>query len=243
MNCYNFLQNEEELKKFHETVLPELQKDECFFLMSSARNKYLTPEQKEVYQLRKGSDMLKRVLVDRSSYDSFKRRVMDMCVPEGFYVDSKGLPLPFNVFTVYITPNPRSIRKALVKVGQNILETLHNVENPINLDSLIYSEVHKSIGRKIFLDADIDMDQSEDFQTILGYVKDILKESKTHVVKTHGGAHVLIDTREIDPKVKNTFYKDLQSLNEKIKSEIEFKSDTMVPLPGSVQGGSYPRMI
>jgi hypothetical protein len=93
MECYDFLRDEAELERFYSTILPQLEKDEVFYLMLGARNKYLKEEEKGQYNMN-GSDMIRRVTVRKNDFKEFKNKILDFCVPKGRYTDKNGNPLP-----------------------------------------------------------------------------------------------------------------------------------------------------
>ena len=115
-----------------------------------------------------------------------------------------------------------------------------------NLDQIVLSAIHKSPSRKPFMDFDIDVKDPTNFEHTLKMVKRHLGKTKYHVIKTRGGAHVLVDKTTLDPNIKHTFYQgiknDFKNMREvyTIDGEIENLSDTMIPIPGCVQGGNVP---
>ena len=242
MKYHNFLLDEDELKKFHELILPELGQDECFFVMIGARRKYLTDEQKELYNLN-GSDMLKRVTVRSNKYQVLKDAILELCCPEDRYRDKNGLNIPHNAFTLYITPNARDARRASVGVVQKMTEALLNPNTPLKLENMMLSEIHKYSTNKVWMDFDVDPKDRDNLDNILESLYDRLGASEYETVITRSGAHVLLKKSEIDPKVKATFYKSVQQLSNAMEGEIEIKGDTMLPVPGCSQGGRFPYIM
>ena len=244
MECYNFLLDEDELKKFHSTILPDLGQDEVFYLMLGARNKYLTEEEKGIYNMN-GSDMIKRVTVRSNKYEELRDKVLDFCVPKGRYKDKNGLALPEHSFTLYITPNARDVKRASVSVVQKITEALLNPNTPLKLENMMLSEIHKYSTNKVYMDFDVDPKGKDDLNYILEEIYKELGNSKYHVVKTRSGAHVLLEKSTIDPKVKNTFYKYISGMRHRLilEGDVEVKGDTMLPVPGCAQGGKMPYIM
>jgi hypothetical protein len=242
MECYEFLIDEEELRKFHSTILPQLGQDEVFYLMLGARNKYLTDEEKPIYNMN-GSDMIKRVTVRSNKYEEFRDKVLDFCVPKGRYRDKNDKPLPEHSFTLYVTPNPRDVRRASVGVVQKITEGLLNTNTPLKLENMMLSEIHKYSTNKVWIDLDVDPKGDDDLLKTLERLRVILGDTEYITVKTRSGAHMLVKKETIDPRIKNTFYKDIQSLSDTMEGEVEFKGDTMLPVPGCAQGGKMPYIL
>jgi hypothetical protein len=140
-----------------------------------------------------------------------------------------------------VTPY-QNIRASLGVVNK-ITEGLLNTDTPLNMENMVLSEIHKSCTRKIYADVDIDPKGDDDLDLVLNEVLEIMGNSLTRTIKTHSGVHVLINKAEIDPKVKNTFWKALQGVSDRMDGEVEFKGDTMLPVPGTTQGGKIPRII
>ena len=242
MRSYEFLRDEEELKKFHDTILPQLGPDEVFYLMLGARNKYLTEEEKGVYNMN-GSDMIRRVTVRSNEFSELRDKVLDFCVPVGRYKDKNGLSLPEHSFTLYITPNPRNVRRASVGVVQKITDGLLNPNTPLKLEHMVMSEIHKNSTNKVYMDFDVDPKGNDDLAQVLKVVYAKLGDSYYHTIKTRSGAHVLLKKEGMDPFLKHCFYKKIQELSASMEGEIEIKGDTMLPVPGCSQGGMFPYIV
>ena len=242
MECYNFLLDEDELKKFHSTVLPELGQDEVRYLMVGSRRKYLTDAEKLIYNCN-GTDMLKRVTIRSNKYEALRDGVLDFCVPKGRYRDKNGLSLPETSFTIYITPNARDVRRASVGIVQKITEGLLNPNTPLKLENMVLSEIHKYSSNKVYLDLDVDPKGDDDLMKTLETLYMILGDTEYVTVKTRSGAHVLVKKETIDKKIKNTFYKDVQKLSATMEGEIEWIGDSMTPLPGCIQGNHMPYLM
>jgi hypothetical protein len=239
MESYNFLIDEEELKKFHSVILPQLGQDEVFYLMLGARNKYLNEEEKGIYNMN-GSDMIRRVTVRSNDFEEFKDKVLDFCVPQGRYKDKNGLPLPLHSFTLYVTPNPRDSRRASVGIVQKITEGLLNANTPLRLENMVLSEIHKYSTNKVWIDLDVDPKEGDILSDVLNKIETILGETDSVTVKTRSGAHVLVKKETIHHSIKHTFYKEIKDLSDSMYGEVEFKGDTMLPVPGCAQGGMMP---
>ena len=149
--------------------------------------------------------------------------------------------IPPHAFAVYITPNPRSCKKAAVRIITELAEGLGEGRS-FRLESLVKTQIHRSVSRKLYLDLDVDPAGADDWQTVVAKAKTILGETPSHVVRTRGGAHVLVQTQQLDKSVKRTFYKQLQELGKGMTGLLEVRGDAMVPIPGTVQGGATVRL-
>lgn len=238
MNCYEFIKDEEKLKVFCDSVLKHLGVGESYCVMLGARRKYLTEDEKTIYNMN-GTDMLRRTIISSKEFDVVKRSILDMCIPEGTYTDKNGKPLPNHCFTVYMTVNPASSKKAAGAMIKNLTDKLLNNDIDFNLVSLAKTELHRSFGHKRFMDLDVDVPDETECEAVLDKIYNFLGETRTHTVKTRGGAHVLVDKCSLDPTISKTFYKNIESI--KIESgEIEMKGHCMIPIPGCSQGGFVP---
>jgi hypothetical protein len=244
MESYNFLQDPTELEFFCNNILPQLEPDESYSLMLGARRKYLKGEEKHLYVM-SGTDMLKRVVVRDNSFATVKRAVMDLCIPKGTYTDKNGKVLPDHCFTVYMTINPSSGKMATVNLIHKLTDLLANNDAYFKIDGHAKTMLHKSVGRRVFIDFDIDVMDKERRSLVMEKVCDELGESEFHSVMTRGGVHVILNKNFIDPKVKNTFYRNIQKINDDLPDdeEIECKPHTMLPVPGCFQGGHVPMVI
>jgi hypothetical protein len=236
---YDFLRDERELESFAETVLPELTEDECFLLLLCARRKYLTEEEKEQMVLGEAASVRREVVSQRGK---LLHKVKELCVASGLYNDRNGRLIPPHAFAVYITPNPRSFKKAAVQTIAELAAGLAQ-GRPLRLDSLVKTQIHRAVSRKIYLDLDVDPAGTDDWQAVVAKAKTILGETPSHVIRTRSGAHVLVQTQHLDKAVKRTFYKQLQELGEEMDGLLEIRSDAMVPVPGTSQGGATALLL
>jgi hypothetical protein len=240
MESYNFIKDESELKKFYDLLEP-LNDNECRYLMISARKKYLKPEEKSLYNCN-NSDMLMRVLIKKNGFDYFKRKVLSLCLPIGTFTDKNGKPFPSHIFTIYMTENARCMRKASVNVIKKLAEQLYN-DQRINLEQFMMSEIHKSPSEKIYCDFDIDPKDNDNLDDIIKQVKYELRGCTTIDIKTHSGAHIMLNKNTIPNDIKNTFYRNIKKISESMNGCIDFLSDGMIPLPGTTHGNTYSRVM
>jgi hypothetical protein len=236
---YEFLSDEGELELFVRTVLPEVSAEECFLLLLCARRKYLTAEEKAQFKLGEADALRREVVADR---DQLLHRVKELCVPAGLYQDRNGRPLPAHAFAVYLTPNPRSYKKAAVATIGRLAQGLAEGQ-PLRLEALVKTEIHRAVSRKLYLDLDIDPAGGDDWQAVLGQVRAVLGQTPVHVVQTRNGAHVLVPTRRLDRAVKASFYQKLREVGKGMEGLLEIRGDAMIPIPGTIQGGRAPLLL
>ena len=235
---YAFVPDPAELAAFVDAVVPDLTEDEALILQLMARRKYLRGD--EAAGLSFGDTVvLRRVVVRRK--ERVVSRARELSVERGLYTDRDGRPIPDHAFAVYLTLNPRSQRKAALATLKELADGLYE-GRPVRADVAAVSQLHKSPSRKPFLDFDIDLGDGDDLDAVVAAVQAALGATPTHVVETRGGAHLLVRTREIDPAVKKSFYRDIAEIGKGIEGEIETQSDGLIPLPGTTHGGVVPRL-
>lgn len=236
---YPFLSDEHELDHFAQAVLPDVGEEECFLLMLCARRKYLTPEERERLRLGEAASLRREVVADRGQ---LLHKVKELCVPRGLYRDRGGEPIPEHAFAVYVTPNPRSYRKAAVEVISRLARGLAEGRTG-RLDSLVKTEIHRAVSRKLFLDLDVDPGPGDSWEDAVRQARAILGATPVHVIRTRSGAHLLARTRELDRTVKKAFHQQLRQLSAAMAGMIEIRGDAMVPVPGTTQGGAVPVLL
>jgi hypothetical protein len=236
---YDFLRDERELESFADRVLPEVTADECFLLLLCARRKYLSGDEKAELVLGEAASVRREVVSERGK---LLQKVKELCVGSGLYKDRNGHPIPEHAFAVYVTPNPRSYKKAAVQIIAELAEGLAD-GRPLRLESLVKTQIHRAVSRKLYLDLDIDPAGGDDWQAVAARAREVLGKTPTHVIQTRGGAHLLVRTQQLDRDVKRTFYKQLRELGEGMAGLLEIRSDAMVPVPGTTQGGKTPVLL
>jgi hypothetical protein len=246
--------NEEVVKNFVENYLPDLEQGEVYFTSLSARNKYLTTEEREEYSLCK-TEMFERKLVRRK--EKFLPVLRRYECDEMAYVTRNGKPIPEKAIVCYLNINPSSAVKAASEVMAKIQEDALMVVNSQShadqtirglekLDIKVMNAFQRNKGTRHFIDIDFDIPDSEEsydlFQECVQ--KLIEKELKFFVVQTKGGFHVVVHKSSI--KFNYTFLLEameyefqclVSSEEEKDKIEVFQNKNEMIPVPGTYQGG------
>jgi hypothetical protein len=83
---------------------------------------------------------------------------------------------------------------------------------PLRLESLVKTQHHRAVSRKLYLDLEVAPGGADRWQGIVAQARAILGQTPTHVIQTRTGAHVLVRTQQLDQLVKQTFYRQLQQL-------------------------------
>ncbi len=217
---YQVITDEEKLLEFIEW-LPELETNEKFYCCLFSRKKYCDSQIKS-----SDKAQLKRFLSDKSKlYAKIKQLEVEL----GAYRLKEGAA-PQESLALYLNPNPRDLKKATYQGIIRFTELLMNGDKNLNPHAEIMSCTQKSIGRKIYLDFDID-NKDFDFSQLDG----IINKSAMQVVQTRGGFHVLVRLSDIEGKYKKTFYNNI------VKLGVDQTGDQLLPVPGCIQGGFTPR--
>lgn len=247
MQFWNFITDETELRRFYDMVLKPLEVNEGYFLILAARKKYLEEGSTVVMS---NTDVIERKIVRHYEFDRLVKNMVKLGIPENFYKSKSNEPYPYNSYVMYVTINPRDLQKAMLTTSQNYIKSIYDMgksetelEKARHIDTIMFSEVQSAKGTPHYLDIDLDVKNEE----YLNRVISIMGRSKLIVVETRGGYHILIDKNKIDNSVKNTFYRDLEKYSKELKliydkDVLEFKPDSMLPIPGTSQGGFTVRI-
>lgn len=221
---YKIIQNEETLKSFIEW-LPDLEKDETYYVTLFARKKYCKDN-----PIKLDKAQLKRFTSNKEFLFS---KIKQLECEVGSYL-SNGQQIPQESLSLYITVNPRSMtqatKKSLIKFA-NLITKDYNGYNP---HQEVMSEIQTSCSRKIYFDLDFD-----DVSDVNGFLQNIdtskINTDCLYVAHTRGGFHLLIKLEDVKPEFKKTWYQYLTSL-----PNCDVRGDNLLPIPGTYQGGFTP---
>jgi len=116
-----------------------------------------------------------------------------------------------------------------------------NYDGIIHLERKLMNCIQKSRSRKYFVDVDFD---TYNFDYVAEFLNDYLVECPYHIIKTHGGYHLLLHPSAITGG--ELFYKKISFLNEKVKNEggeVTINKNQMVPVPGTNQAGILVKIV
>ena len=250
----SLIYSEKELQDFI-NILPQLEKDELWFVSLSCRNKYLSDEERQIMGLSR-TEMFAREFIYKTHIDNFNYILSKLGTELIWRRTKTNLQFPRHAMIVYFNLNPSSgvdayfnFQKEMSKeVAElvNGIEKQHNVENLYNrfknCMSVLKSNFQTSMSRKIFLDADFDTKNSYYVENYVNYCDS--NDIKYFVVDTKNGFHVCM----LKETVKSNIHQKLSELNEKLKfheqkGEIILNSNLMIPMPGTLQANHKVRII
>ena len=233
---YEIIKDERKLDEFIKW-LPELGEDECYYLCLFARSKYAKNEDgsNKFPHIKTDKAQLKRITVHKKSL--MKQKIEQMECAFGSYKTKDGDNIPQEALALYITPNPRSQRKAMFNLIKRIADIQITDATGYNIHAEAMSAIQKCKSRACFIDFDIDF--PEDKEINLTELKPFIEENVgtkgVHYLRTRGGYHVLVEPSKIDKQFEKTWYKNM------IKHPyVDIKGDAMIPVVGCTQGNFIP---
>ncbi|MCP4438579.1 MAG: hypothetical protein GY810_06505 [Aureispira sp.] len=222
MMNYQIIKDKEAFLKFIDW-LPELEANEKFYCCLFARKKYSTN-----LDLKADKSQLKRFLSDKARlYDKVKQLEIEL---GGYRI--RGVEIPQETLALYINPNPRNLKKATYDSIIELTKLLKKDQGGFNPHQEVMSCIQRSVGRKVYLDFDVDTKEF-DFEQL----KSIINPSCLEILQTRGGYHILVKLSAIEPQYKKSFYNNIVALG------VDQTGDQLLPVQGCTQGGFIPRFI
>lgn len=206
--------------------LPELEPTEKFYCCLFARKKYC----KDIPWIKSDKGQLKRFL---SNKERLKEKIQQLECPIGSY-KLDGESVPQEALAIYISPNPRCLRKATFGGIRKLLRLIENNNIGYNPHQEILSEIQRSASpNKKFIIFDLDWKDKEKLNKCIDIV-----DGFCDVVETRGGYHLFV-LRDLVDKISNKkWYMTLKK-----EMDIDVTGDTMTPIVGCYQGGFIPNFI
>lgn len=224
---YQVITQPELLTEFIDTVLPNLEPHEKFYVCLFARAKYC----KDITHISSDKAQLKRFVATK---ENLYNKISQLETSFGTYLQ-KGIAIPQEALALYISINPRNMKKASVNLLVKLAQSIANNDPEPNCHQEALSQIQKSKSRTIYVDFDID---SKSYTP--AYIADTLdlilgKTAKYEILITRGGYHVLIEPSTVEEKFKKTWYQEMSKL-----FDVDQIGDQMIPVPGTYQGGFTP---
>ena len=219
---YEIIKDKEALLDFI-NWLPELEENEKYYCSLFSRKKYATKS-----MLKSDKAQLKRFLTDK---ERMYNKIEQLEIKKGAYV-LYGEVIEQESLAFYINPNPRSLEKATYNSLIDLSKLLRDQKRSLNPHAEVMSCIQRSVGRKIYLDFDIDYKPFDTKQ-----LDQFINHDCVEILETRGGYHILVRVKDIKQEYKSTFYNDIMSLN------VDQTGDQMMPVPGCTQGGFVPKFI
>jgi hypothetical protein len=223
---YTIIADGDELRNFIDW-LPELEPGEQFYVALFARKKYLPNHT----ALAHDKTQLKRFTATK---ENLFHKLWQLEVPIGAYQGLLGWGIPQESLAVYISLNPRNLKRAFLKGIKHFADVLDDVhDNPKNPRSEIMNVIQTTQGTKHFHVFDLDSKNPARLLECREVVND-----HCSVIQTRGGYHFLVKQSAVKEKLINS-----PSWYMYLKNRADVVGDCLTPIPGCVQGGYIPRLI
>lgn len=233
---YQIITNPTLLERFIEW-LPALESHEKYYLCLFARNKYTKHLKlsEQVAHIKSDKAQLKRFVTDK---ERMYNKICQLEIGLGKYHYQRK-PVPQEALALYITVNPRDMRKATVNTMVKLAQSIRDQNIELNPHQEALSEIQKSKSRNCFVAFDVD-DKTTSVDRIRQVVYDCAqsKEVRFKLLETRGGYHLLVDPSSIPIGSKHSWYVYL-----KLWLTVDQAGDLMIPVPGTYQGGFTPYFI
>jgi len=235
MEKYKIVKNKLELDKFI-NWLPDLGREECFYVAILIRRKYV----KEL-SIPSDASLIKRFVCTK---ETLERRLRESEIELGGYV-IKGVTIPQEAISVYITINPRSH----VIAGKNLLIELARLVTSeytgYKVDKLALDTLHNSGSKNKLMDFDFD---NVDVLDTITSIKDqnLINVDALTIIKTHGGFHLIVDTNKIEKDYQKRWFQGISKLEgvdvkpKDVPDGVETRQGSLTPIPGTTQGNFSP---
>jgi len=223
---YKIILDEQKLVEFV-NWLPELEKNETFYVCLFARKKYC----QHLVHIASDKGQMKRFL---SKKDYLIQKIKQLECEVGNYT-VKGIIAPQESLALYINPNPRDVERATKNALKHFAELITNPYDNWDPVAEVISEVQKAKSRLIYFDIDFD---NIEIEIIRPLIVQFINEDAIHFLKTKGGFHLMIEIQKIASQYINTWYKNICTLE-----ATDVKGDQMIPVPGCTQGGFIPHFV
>jgi len=220
------------------SILEKPEKDEVYFVSLSARNKYLTDEERQRFRLGKTEMFGRTTIKDFNDLPYIVRKL------EGFlgaYRTRSGLEIPEQARVVYINVNPSSTIKAYTALTKDLNDALFRCHLGTcdysmfkSIERRILNHVQRSRSRQVFVDIDFD-NVSE---TLVKVFRGRIRDTENYLIRTKSGVHVLIKKETLTKDIKLGVI--IENFNDEAKTsggEVEINQNQMVPMPGTMQAG------
>ena len=248
----SLIQNQEQFEKF-KSILPALERDEIYFVSLSARNKYLTEEERKLFELGKTEMFSRQTAYDKDGID-YAIKKLEASLE--YKKTRNGQDFPDKSLVCYFNINPSSTIKAFNKfkseMNAQFEQAYRATINYFNYDFRVFhriernllNAIQKSPGRKYYIDIDFDVKDDDAIKEFSSLLKSV--DVSHYIIKTKSGFHCLIVKHTINNSVNNNIFKKIKELHltaQKYGGEVKINSNSMVPFPGTLQGGHLVEIV
>lgn len=217
MTNYKIIYDENKLQEFV-NWLPDLEESEVFYLQLFARKKYLPQG-----TIQSGQQSLSRFICKK---ERIIEKIKQLEIPLGRY-KNRDVELPQECLAMYININPRCHEKAAKNLLKVLADKITKKYEHYNTYQLAMTELHRAIGRKLYLDFDFD---NVDFEQLREKILTYVNPSAITGVKTRGGFHLLLRLDKIEEQYRKTWHRNISALG------ADVVGDSLLPVVGTTAG-------
>lgn len=226
---YQVIKDEKELQKFIDW-LPDGHK---YYVSLFARKKFGATD-----GLKADKGQLGRKTATK---DQLINKIRKLEVALGSY-EVDGVKVEQDSLALYITPNPRNMHRAGLKLAQEIMQFVVDGKEIYNPEAMALNQIQVA-GVKKYFDLDIDIKSGHVLylDELRYWLSDkINPEAVRNIIETRGGYHVLVELDMIDDKYKKSWYNSMSTKD--LRFEVTKNGDNMLPCPGCVQSDFIPKL-
>ena len=241
MISYRLIWSEDQISQFYD-LLPKLDKHESHMVSLFARHKYISATTN--LKLNVKDSTIERKFIDEDNKAHYINLLRRYEVPVGSFTDRNGTGLPDHVLALYASVNPRGGRLACRELAKELIAGLNGELSNFKfstLQSKASSYIQKTVTRKLIFDIDIDEKNVVLYNKIMTTLEDLeLDVCRVASIETRGGFHILMDIAAMHLTDKQWYPKLHKAF---IDLPVELKTDTLCPIPGTIQGGFNVRFF
>lgn len=220
---YKIIQDLALLEEFV-SFLPDLAKNETYYVSLLARNKYFPALKADKAQLKRFTSDKKMLI----------QKIRQLECGVGDYVQ-ENLPIPQEALALYINPNPRDMEAATKQGLIRFANLITHPYNGYNPHQEILSEIQKSCSRKFVIDFDFDkVDMDSTVRNVLTHIN----REAVHILQTRGGFHILVEPKKIAPEHIRHWHQHISK-----QEGCDVVGDNLIPVVGCTQGGFVPHFV
>ena len=108
-------------------------------------------------------------------------------------------------------------------------------EQNVNVYQESLTAIHKSVGRKLFVDVDFD---NVEIEPTVKQIGNFINPDAVKILETRGGFHAIIRLDAIEERYVKSWYNNITS-----PEGADIAGDTLIPIPGTYQGGWVPQLF
>jgi len=249
MNVIEFTPEAQEFAK----LLAPLQMDEVYFVSLSARNKYLTQEERDFYSLGRTEMFAREIIKKNEDFEFAFRKLTGHLYARR---TNNGKEIPMKAIVCYMNINPSSVLKAVQQFKRELGEAEENLMRKVILNGNTANEMdfeffkkaksklnnayQRNHSRKVFLDIDID---TKNLAVLIKIIASLtINDARFCTIETRGGFHVLVKSDTVKGNYLWKTIEEAGKMPEADGNEVIFNSNGMVPFPGTYHGEFFVKI-